>query len=69
MLNIAIVALVLNQEAKDQGFGRRSSAAAPSSYLSRENRMTVEKAQVIATRIMIVMYAGIAVALLVIGQQ
>ena len=66
ILNIAIIVIVLKQDAKERGFGSRS-AAVKASYLSKEKRMTAERAQVIATRVMIAMYAAAALILLVAG--
>ena len=67
MLNTAVVVLVLKQDAKEKGFGGGSAQSARS-YLAKTKRVTAEKAQVIATRVMIVLYAAVAVALLILGR-
>lgn len=65
LLNLALTVLILKQDAKERGFGR--GASAPQSYLTRTKRKSAEDMQVIATRVMILLYAAAAVALLLLG--
>ena len=66
VLNCVIVAMILKQETKERGFGSRGTALPPS-YLSKNGKMTTEKKMVMATRVMIVLYAASAVAILLLG--
>ena len=66
ILNCALTALILKQDAKERGFGRRTSA--PQARAAAAKRRTEEDMQVIATRVMIVLYAAAAIALLLLGR-
>ena len=68
ILNIMIVVIVLKQDAKERGFSG-TSAARTGSYLEKTGRRSSEQVMVIATRVMIIMYAAIALALLIINSR